>query len=234
MPSTARPTLLVFDVNETLLDLTSLEPLFERVFGDGAVLREWFAQLILYSEALTLSGLYVPFGALGGGALRMVGETRGVAIGDGDVDALAEAVASMPALPDVAPALERLRAGGYRLATLTNSAPGPSPTPLERAGLAQLFERSFSVDEVGRFKPAPEAYRLVADASGLGTGELCLVACHLWDVLGAQAAGCTGALIERPGNAVMRAPGVPLPDLVAGDMGALADALLALPDGTPS
>jgi 2-haloacid dehalogenase len=52
-----RPSIIVFDVNETLLDITTLEPLFERVFGDRAVLREWFAQLILYSQTLTLSGL---------------------------------------------------------------------------------------------------------------------------------------------------------------------------------
>jgi 2-haloacid dehalogenase len=47
---------LVFDVNETLLDLETLTPHFARIFGDGGVMREWFAQLILYSEALTLAG----------------------------------------------------------------------------------------------------------------------------------------------------------------------------------
>ena len=46
MTPTTPPSILVFDVNETLLDLTTLEPLFERVFGRGEVMREWFAQLI--------------------------------------------------------------------------------------------------------------------------------------------------------------------------------------------
>jgi hypothetical protein len=48
--------LIVFDVNETLLDLESLTPTFERIFGERSVLRLWFAQLVLYSEALTLAG----------------------------------------------------------------------------------------------------------------------------------------------------------------------------------
>ena len=61
------PSIIVFDVNETLLDLTTLEPLFERLFGKASMMREWFAQLILYSEALTLSGIYVPFGDLAAG-----------------------------------------------------------------------------------------------------------------------------------------------------------------------
>ena len=41
MQTTDRPT-LVFDVNETLLDLTTLEPVFARAFGDAAVMRSSF------------------------------------------------------------------------------------------------------------------------------------------------------------------------------------------------
>ena len=84
MPRNTPAMILVFDVNETLLDITTLEPLFERVFGDPGVLREWFAQLILYSQTLTLSGLYTPFGELGVGTLRMVASTRGVTMTDDD------------------------------------------------------------------------------------------------------------------------------------------------------
>ena len=42
-----KPSVLVFDVNETLLDIEALNPLFERVIGDRRVLREWFGQLVL-------------------------------------------------------------------------------------------------------------------------------------------------------------------------------------------
>lgn len=219
---THTPSILVFDVNETLLDLTTLEPVFEQVFGDPAVMRDWFAQLILYSEALTLSGIYRPFGELAGGVLRMVGEIRGIAITEKDVDALKQHVASMPALTDARPALERLRNAGFRLVTLTNSAPGPSPSPLERAGLADIFERSFSVDSVGRYKPAPETYRYVASELGVEMRDMCLIACHVWDTTGAQAAGCAGALVTHSANAILPVPGVPQPDLVAPDLMTLA------------
>jgi 2-haloacid dehalogenase len=50
------PSVCVFDVNETLLDIEFIAPLFQRLFGDRKALREWFGQLILYSEAITLSG----------------------------------------------------------------------------------------------------------------------------------------------------------------------------------
>jgi 2-haloacid dehalogenase len=39
-------SLVVFDVNETLLDLTTLEPTFQRLFRDKNAMRLWFANLI--------------------------------------------------------------------------------------------------------------------------------------------------------------------------------------------
>ncbi len=59
--------IVVFDVNETLLDLDAIQPVFNRIFGDPAAMRLWFAGLITYSEALTLGGVYVPFTDIGGG-----------------------------------------------------------------------------------------------------------------------------------------------------------------------
>ena len=48
--------LIVFDVNETRLDLAKMEPTFECVFGEKNAMRLWFANLILYSAALTVAG----------------------------------------------------------------------------------------------------------------------------------------------------------------------------------
>ena len=53
---TALP-LIVFDVNETLLDLQTMEPTFKRIFGDRRAMRLWFANFIMYSAALTVADL---------------------------------------------------------------------------------------------------------------------------------------------------------------------------------
>ncbi len=226
-------SIIVFDVNETLLDITTLEPLFERVFGDAAVLRKWFAELILYSQAMTLSGLYTSFGELAAGALRMIGSIQGVNITDADVAELKQRLGNMPAHADVVPALNRLRDAGFRLVTLTNSPSSPPPTPLAKAGLDKFFERHFSVEAVGKFKPAPETYRLVANEMDVETTDLCMVACHLWDTIGAQAAGCAGALITRPHNAILPAANVPVPDVVASELTELADRIIQQYSQTP-
>ena len=233
MANETGPSIIVFDVNETLLDITTIEPLFDRVFGDRLVLREWFAQLILYSQTMTLSGLYTPFGKLAAGTLRMVGSIHGVSISDGDIEELGKRMSTMPAHPDAIPALIKLRDAGFRLVTLSNSASAASPTPLERAGLSEFFERSFSVEAVRKFKPAPETYRLVAKEMGVEMSELCLVACHLWDTIGAQAAGCRGALITRPYNAMLPAAEVLGPDLTASELTDLADQIVLRWSGGP-
>ena len=54
--------ILVFDVNETLLDLQALAPRFAEHFGDKLILEEWFNQVILYAQAVTLSDHYRNFG----------------------------------------------------------------------------------------------------------------------------------------------------------------------------
>jgi hypothetical protein len=88
--------IIVFDVNETLLDLETIRPTFDRIFDDPAAMRLWFGGLITYSEALTLAGVYVPFTDIGGAVLRMLAATRGIEISSGDGEELTDRFASMP------------------------------------------------------------------------------------------------------------------------------------------
>jgi 2-haloacid dehalogenase len=222
----SRPSVLVFDVNETLIDIESLEPHFERMFGDRRVLREWFGQLVMYSMAVTLSDTYVDFFSLGQAVLRMTADVHRVRIGDDDLATLNAGMQTMPAHRDVSEGLSRLKEQGYRLVTLTNSPPvAGRSTPLENAGIAGHFERQFSVDTLRVFKPSTGLYTTVASELGVRPSDCMMVAAHVWDTIGAQRAGFSGALITRPGNAPLPAPGVPQPTLVVGDLIEFAERL---------
>jgi len=225
MSAWTRSVVLVCDVNETLLDVAALEPHFARVFGDGTVRRQWFSALLLYSNLATLAGPYADFGVLAGAVLDMMAEGRGVRLTPDDREQILSGMRSLPAHPDVRPGLERLRDEGFRLVTLTNSSPAMVEQQLRHAGLADLFERAFSVDEVKRFKPAPEPYRHVAERLGVPTGNLRMIAAHAWDVAGAMRAGLRGAFIARPGQAVF--PLGPVPDVIAPDFVSAAEQILA-------
>ena len=72
--------LIVFDCNETLLDLETITSTFERIFGDRATMRLWFEQLITFSQALTISDIYLPFTDIGSSVLAMIAEARGIRI----------------------------------------------------------------------------------------------------------------------------------------------------------
>ena len=217
--------IIVFDVNETLLDIAALEPHFARAFGDRLVLREWFSTVLLYSEVASLAGPYADFGAIGGAALDMTATSRGVSLSADDRNTILTGMRSLPAHSDVRPGLQRLKAAGFRTVTLTNSAPAAVQQQLSNAGLADLFERAFSVDAVRRFKPAPDPYRFVAKELGVETSTLRMVAAHAWDVVGAMQVGCAAAFVARPGKVLY--PLAPAPDIVGPDLRAIAEQIIA-------
>lgn len=219
----ATPRVLVFDVNETLLDIESMAPLFDELFGDRRVLREWFNQLVLYSMTATLSNSYVDFATLAGGVLRMLADIHHAHVTDDDVARLAAGMRTMPAYADAVEGLNQLRDNGFRLATLTNSPHPPGlPTALENAGLAEFFEQRFTVDACQAFKPAPSVYRYVCSELDVTPADCLMVASHVWDLLGARNVGFGTVLITRPGNAPLPIDTLPQPDFVARDLPELA------------
>jgi 2-haloacid dehalogenase len=221
-PLPAKPSVLVFDVNETLIDFESMTPLFERVFGDRRVMREWLGHLIMYSMTATLSGLYVDYFTLGQGLLKMVGNIHGLTVSEEDANLIKDGMLSMRAHPDVTKGLEILRDSGFRLITLTNSPPNPGGhSPLEHAGLGEYIERQFSIEACRAYKPSPSVYHYVSQELGVAPSACMMVAAHVWDTVGAQSAGFSSALITRPGNAPLPVPGLPQPNIIVPDLEAL-------------
>jgi 2-haloacid dehalogenase len=217
--------LIVFDVNETLLDLGTMEPTFERIFGKTSAMRLWFANLIMYSAALTVAGCYIPFTDNGSAVMKMLADTRGIKIDDKDKKELTDKFSTMPPHPEVPAALRKLRDAGFRLFTLTDNLLEVQTRQLEHGGIVDLFDRRFSADGVKHHKPSRKAYAYVESELGVEPSQLFLIACHTWDTLGAVAAGWGAALIKRAGNDVL---GVgPQPQIVGADLDDVANQLIA-------
>ena len=216
----------VFDVNETLLDLAAMDPHFQRIFGDAGVRRSWFSQMIQSALVATVTGVYSQFGALAAAALEMTAEQAGVELGDDDRQAMAAQLRQLPAHPEVAGALRRLRDAELRLAALTNSTEQVARAQLEHAGIVGWFEQVLSADTVRRLKPAPEPYRMAAERLGVAVDQVRLIAAHAWDVAGAARAGCATAFVARPGKVLD--PLVERPEIVGADLAEVADAILTV------
>lgn len=218
------PRIIVFDVNETLLDVQALAPHFVQMFGDHHSLNEWFSLLLLHSEVATLAGPYFDFAALAGAALKMVAASRSVSVRESEMKEVLDGMLRLPPHPEVIDALQFLKKRGLRLVTLTNSNQKAVDQQVRHAGLSEFFERNFSVDAIQRYKPAPETYKMVAGELGVATSDLRLVAAHAWDVLGAMRAGCAAAFVARHGKILF--PLVQPPDVIGEDLHVVAEQIV--------
>jgi len=223
-----RPTFVLFDVNETLSDLQPLRARFEEVGAPGQLLELWFASTLRDGFALTAAGAYADFRTIALGVLR--GQLAHVEALRGDAGEAADHIVAgfgeLDVHPDVPDGVRRLANAGVRMATLTNGAAKVAEKLLERAGLSELVERRLSVDEVRRWKPAPEPYQHALREVAVSPAECVLVAARPWDIDGAKRAGLQAAWLNRK-----RAPYPDFferPDATAETLGGLAEALLAV------
>jgi len=220
-----KPQALIFDVNETLLDLTDLRTVLAEALGGGERLAEWFFRLLHGSVVANVTDSFRSFETIGVEALRAVATRQGHELSEDEAAALVAGFRSLPAHPDVPAALDRLAAADYRLIALSNGSSTGIPAQLTSAGIADRFEQIISVDEAGRFKPDRAPYEHALHRIGVAPQGALMVAAHDWDILGARAVGIPGAFITRPG-VVWTLPH-PLPELTAPDIAALATALEA-------
>ena len=215
---------LVFDVNETLLDLSHLKPHFVRMFHNEALLSQWFSQLLRHSLVTTMTGAYTDFGTLARDALYIIAKKQGVVVSQQDEDALLTQLGRLPPHTDVIPNLKRLKTAGFTLITLTNSPYTLLESQLAFAGIREFFTEALSVDAVQRFKPHPATYEFAAQTMGVTVEELCMIAAHNWDITGAIRAGCKAAFVARPGMVLGQQDETP--DIIAANLSDVTDGLL--------
>ncbi|MDA8261638.1 MAG: haloacid dehalogenase type II [Actinomycetota bacterium] len=221
-----RPLAVAFDVNETLFSLAAVRRRLDALGFPPLALELWFARTLRDGIALAAAGSGDRFGAIAVDALLSVMDSSGR---EPDQKLAEEAVAAMEGMephPDVASCFAALREGGIRISTLTNGSGLMTERLLERAGLREMVERCFSVEEAGRWKPCREPYLHTAAELGVEPLRLALVAVHAWDVCGAKAAGlATGWASRLEGQF---APRFGRPDVTGADLVEVARGLLAL------
>lgn len=197
------PQVLIFDVNETLSDLTPLRTRFEDVGAPADLMPTWFAGVLRDGFALTAAGAYADFSSVAVDVLR--GLLPGVPGWHGDVAAAARHIldgfAGLDVHPDVPDGVRRLSEAGFRLVTMTNGSSELTEQLLARTGLRDRFEALLDVRGPRRWKPSPAAYRYAVEQVQVRPQEAVLVAVHPWDVDGALRAGLRGAWLRRNASA---------------------------------
>ncbi len=210
---TPRPEVVAFDVVETLFALDPVRDRMKEVGLRAEVMPLWFAGFLRDAFALDVAGTYMPFKEVAQATLRVVMANEGVFTtdaADAKIARVLDAFAELTAHPDVRPAFDRLRDAKVRIVTLTNGSAENTKKLLERAGLAGHVEKTISIDEVKRWKPAAEVYLHAAKSVGVDPGKVALVAAHAWDVHGAKRAGLRTGWVVRKDKIV--SPAIAPPD----------------------
>lgn len=141
---------------------------------------------------------YHDFGEIGTAALLMMANTNGIKLSRTAAEDAMQPLLSLPPRSDVRPALETLSRHGYQIVSLTNSSKKGVETQFRNAELTDYFERSYSVEDIKKYKPHPATYQMVLDDLGVQPDEVLMVAAHAWDLMGAKNVGLKTAFVARP------------------------------------
>jgi len=215
---------IIFDVNETLMDMAPLKNKINALLGSSEGFRIWFGMLLQYSLVDNCSNNYHDFTAIADATLQMAAKALNAEVAPAQRKEALQTIKELSAYDDVPEGLQLLKDNGFRLATLTNSPAATLNAQLKHAGLTHFFEATLSIDSIKQYKPAVETYRWAAEQLSIKISEAILVAAHGWDVAGALQAGMKAAFIERKGQSLY--PLSAEPSFTAKDIAALAKQLI--------
>lgn len=194
------PELLIFDVNETMLDMSPLKTAITKVMENEFAFDIWFPTLLHYSLVETITGNYNNFSDIALAALNMTAGKLNKEIEEDRLKEILTKVKELPAYPDVSKTLPKLKAAGFKMVALTNGKSDVVEAQLKFAKIDHFFVEIISVDEVKAYKPAAETYNYVLRKMEVSASGAMMVAAHGWDLVGAHRAGLQTAFIQRPGK----------------------------------
>ena len=217
---------LAFDVYGTLIDPFEISTKLNDYVGDKApqFAQIWRDKQIEYLFRRSLMQDYKDFPTCTRQALEFTNERLQTELADGAKDTLMEKYRVLPAYPDVAESLQKLKATDCRMYAFSNGHPNDLDHLLKHAGLSECLDGIVSVHSVQRYKPDPAVYQHFLDSTNAEAKDAWLVSGNPFDVIGAQAAGWNTAWLKRDPNAVFD-PWDIAPTVTIADIGELASAL---------
>jgi 2-haloacid dehalogenase len=214
----------VFDAYGTLFDVNSASRAAQDSLGEKwqPLAELWRSKQLQYTWLRGLSGRHADFWQVTGDALDFA--LSALHLEDPALRSrLMNLYLVLDAYPEAPDTLNRLKAGGIKLAILSNGTPPMLAAAAANAGMNELFDAILSVEEVQVFKPHPSVYALACERLKVAPAEVCFISSNGWDAYSAKAFGFHTLWCNRFGQAPERIPETPdaqvttlaeLPDII--------------------
>lgn len=199
--------ILAFDAYGTLLSTESIAKQLAQHFGDskaGTIAQTWRKYQLEYTWRLNSMDQYKDFEYVTRQSLRHALAESDCKLSDQDISSLMEAYNSLSIFPDVAKTLEQIRSVPNIYAVVFSNgtqrmvSASVSQSP-DLKSYKDVFQEIVTVEEVKKYKPAPEVYHHLARAVGMEqrTDRIWLVSGNPFDVVGARQAGFNAIWVNR-------------------------------------
>ena len=201
----------VFDAYGTLFDVASAAARCKDDLGENAAALSalWRTKQLEYTWLRSLMNEYVEFWEITRDGLDYALETLGL---DGDAalrEKLLNLYMKLDCFPEVPNVLRVLNAGGLKCAILSNGSPKMLNSAIENSGISKQLVNSYSVDQLGTYKPSPRVYQMAVDDLGVSAEKISFMSSNAWDASAAANFGFKVVWVNRFGQKKERLPGLP-------------------------
>lgn len=196
----------VFDAYGTLFDVAAAASHCQEELGDkwAPLAQTWREKQLQYTWLRSLMHEYVPFWQITQDSLDYALALYGVE----DVDLrqkLLDIYFELDAYPEVPSVLAILKAGGKKVATLSNGSPDMLNAAVNNAKLD--LDAVSSVDRIGIYKPDPRIYQMSCDDLDVPKERICFMSSNAWDAWAAANFGFQVVWVNRFNQPPERLPG---------------------------
>jgi len=197
MTEAMKPSVILFDVYETLLDMSDVKKKVNATLNNKLAYTIWFELIMEYCFVDNSTGNFHDFESIVAATLQMTAARLGVKLEAEIVDDVLRLLQQLPVKEEVQEGLSRLHDLDFRIAALTNVSERTVLARMEPSGLVSYFEGVFSAEKVKKYKPAREVYLWTANKLEVEPSQILLVTAHGWDLAGAAGAGLLTAWLHQ-------------------------------------
>ena len=193
-----RKTTFVFDAFGTLFKASEIDDELKNIAGDQteSLIRLWRRKQLEYSWLRNQMKAYVPFHQVTKEALDF--SMRAHQLKDDRIFEILLPIYDQPGLiMGAKEALEFLNKQQKIICILSNGTREMLDNGVQKAGVANLIDHIFSVDDIGIYKPNPEVYQMVLGQLNLPKEDFLFFSSNQWDVSGASTFGIDSVWVNQ-------------------------------------